>query len=149
MSFSIAFQQEPLLYPYDDPTTPAASGVLVLGDYKEHFLASLYQWKQHDYQRQWRLAIEALLSGRNKAALITEYVSPEFATHLVWWPMYLVANKVFIQNQLLFYDQLTESFSEENALLFVRNRQTMTPEGNQISEWAVTLSEVEEFAGTL
>jgi hypothetical protein len=149
MSFSIAFQQQPLSYPYDDPTTPAASGVLVLGDYKEHFLASLYQWGQHDYQRQWRLAVKALLSGRDKAALITEYVSPEFATHLVWWPMYFAGDTVFVQNQLLFYDQLTEPFSEQNALMFVRNRKTTTPQGNKVSEWAVTLSEVEAFAATL
>jgi hypothetical protein len=43
MSFSIAFQEKPLFYPYHDRTTPAASGVLVLGDASEHFIASLYQ----------------------------------------------------------------------------------------------------------
>ena len=43
MGFSITFQDEPPCYPYDDASTPAASGVLVFGEFQESFLASLYQ----------------------------------------------------------------------------------------------------------
>ena len=102
MSFSIAFQEKPLFYPYGDRRTPAASGVLVLGDASEQFIASLYQWSKEDYQRQWRPAVEVLLHGKDKAALITEYLGPEGSTHLVWWPMYLVGEEVFLQNHLYF-----------------------------------------------
>jgi hypothetical protein len=101
MPFSIAFQEEPLCYPYEDRTTPAASGVLILGKAKEHFLASLYQWNQRDYQRQWRHAIDVLLDGKIKSALITTYGSPEIATHLEWWPMLLVGDTVRFQDHLL------------------------------------------------
>jgi len=146
MPFSIAFQEEPLSYPYEDRATPAAGGVLVLGDANEHFTASLHQWSKEDYQRQWRHAVEVLLRGKDRAALITEYLGPEIATHLEWWPMYLVREKVFLQNHLLFYDQLPRPFSVKNAFSFLRDRHTTNEEGEIISEWSVSLSEVEAFA---
>jgi hypothetical protein len=87
-----------------------------------------------------------LLHGKDRAALITEYLGPEAATHLVWWPMYLVGEKVFFQNQLLFYDQLPGPFFLKIAFSFLRNRRTTTEEGEPISEWSVSLSEMEAFA---
>jgi hypothetical protein len=149
MAFSITFRNEAVSYPYDDRTTPAASGVMVLGDTEEHFLASLYQWGQEDYEKQWRHAMEVLLDETDKAALITTYGSPDVATHLEWWPMYLVGSRVFFQNHLLFYHQLREPFSVDKALSFLRDRETIDAEGKTISEWSVSLSEVEAFAGTL
>ncbi len=149
MTFSIAFQKEPLCYPYDDQTTPAASGLLVLGSTKESFFASLHQWRQRDYEGQWKQAIGILLNERNKAALITEYVGPEASTHLVWWPMYVVGSDVYVQNHLLFYNQLPTPFSLEKASSFLCDRQTVNEEGKRISEWKVTLSDVQAFANTL
>ena len=146
MAFSIAFQDEPLCYPYDDPATPAACGLLVLGDWKEEFLASLHQWSKEDYEKQWRHAINVLIHGTRKSALITEYISPEAASHLVWWPMHLVGETVFFQNHLLFYDQLERPFFIEDALSFVRDRETMDEDGKRICEWAVNFSDVEAFA---
>lgn len=148
MSFSIAFLDQPLDYPYDDITTPGARGVLVLGDTREYFCASLYQWTKRDYESQWRHAIEILLQDRSRAALITTYGSPEVATHLEWWPMYAAGDTVFVQDHLLFYDKLARPFSTEDAFSFIRDRKTMDEEGNPISEWAVRLSDVEEFART-
>ncbi len=145
MSFSIAFQENPLFYPYDDRRTPAASGVLVLGDASAHFIASLYQRSKEDYQRQWRHAVEVLLHGKDKAALITEYLGPECSTHLVWWPMYLVGEKVFLHNHLLLYDQVLGPFSVKNAFSFLHNRRAASGEGEPLSEWSVGLSEMKAF----
>ena len=149
MSFSIGFLNEPTSYPYDDPTTPQARGVLILGEAKEYFGSSLYQWSKKDYEEQWRHALKTLLDGKNRAALITEYVSPESATHLEWWPMYVVGNEVFIQDHLLFYDQLPKSFSIPTAFSFLRDRRTTSEDGKKISEWVVAMPEVEEFARAL
>jgi hypothetical protein len=149
MAFSITFEGEPLSYPYENSATPAASGVLILGGLKESFLSSLHQWSQEDYLRQWKNAIELLIRDKDKSALITTYGSPEVATHLEWWPMYVMGNKVFIQDHLLFYDQLPGPFSIENVLSYLRKRAVTNPEGKIISEWEVSLSDVEAFAGTL
>jgi hypothetical protein len=149
MSFSIEFLDEPPSYPFDDPATPQAKGILILGGAKEYFGSSLYHWTKKDYESQWRHAIKKLLDGKDRAALITEYVGSEAATHLEWWPMYVVGKAVFIQNQLLFYDQLAEPFSVQNAFSFLRERRTTNQEGKKISEWAIGMPELEEFARAL
>jgi len=149
MSFSIEFLNNPLCYPYEDQTTAGAKGVLVLGDVREYFLSSLYQWSKRDYETQWKHALKELLGGRNKAALITTYGSPEIATHLEWWPMYVKGGTVFIQDHLLFYDQLSAPFSMQQAFTFLRDRQTINEEGRAISEWKVDASDVEAFGRRL
>src|SRR5260370_4493531 len=146
MAFSIRFLDEPPSCPYDDPATPQARGILILGEAKEYFGSSLYQWSKRDYEAQWRHAIKTLLDGKDRAALITEYLGPEAATHLEWWPMYVAGNAVFIQDQFLFYDQLAEPFSAEDAFSFLRERRTTNDEGKKISEWVIGTPELEEFA---
>jgi hypothetical protein len=81
MPFSISFCDTPLVYEYDDPSTAGAEGLLILGDWKESFLASLYEWTKQDYEHQWRTAITAVIQGADKAALITEYVGPEVSAN--------------------------------------------------------------------
>ena len=107
MSFSIVFLDEPWEYLDDDPSIPSAIGRLIIGDSQEEFAASLFLWSKENYQSQWRDAIGSLLQGRDRAALIVEYVGPEASGKLEWWPMYAVGETVFLQNHLLFYDQLT------------------------------------------
>ena len=48
--FSIKFADEPLEYPFDDTTIPAAPGALVLGKTTEEFLANLSLWSKSDYE---------------------------------------------------------------------------------------------------
>jgi hypothetical protein len=84
-----------------------------------------------------------------KSALITEYCSPETASHLVWWPMELVEDRMLFQNHLLFLSQRKEPFFIENALSFVRDRQSTNSEGEKLSEWSVPLSEIVRLARTI
>src|SRR6266481_8852395 len=126
MSFSIGFLDEPPSYPFDDPVTPEAKGILILGEAKEYFGSSLYLWTKKDYESQWRHAIKTLHDGKDRAGLITEYVGSEAATHLEWWPMYVVGSRVFIQNQLLFFDQLAEPFSVQSAFFSCANVELRT-----------------------
>jgi hypothetical protein len=146
MSFSIAFTDEPPRYPYDDPLMAAAIGALVIGETTERFESSLYQWNKEDYKAQWKNALNVLLKESNKAALIVTYESPEVSTHLEWWPMYRIGSTVFLQNHLLFYNQISGPFSVENAFSFLRDRESVNEEGQPLSEWRVSLSEIEEFA---
>ena len=145
MAFSISFLDEPVFY---DEETPMAPGELVLGDHKENFVASLYQWKKDNYEAQWRDAIRTLLEG-SKSALIVHYMSPEFSDNFEWRPMYKEEDVVYFQNQLPWYDQLTQRFSPENLISFVRDRITVNEDGDRFSEWSMPLSEVEDFYRTL
>jgi hypothetical protein len=146
MPFSIAFLDEPLVYPYEDIKTPGALGSLMMGDSNERFCSSLYRWSQRDYESQWRQAINVLLNESFKAALIVEYTGTDASSHLEWWPMYKVGDSVYLQNQLLFYNQLPQPFSLDRPFMYLRNRETTDQAGRPISEWLVRLSEVERFA---
>ena len=149
MPFSISFLDTDYLYPYDNPDTPAASGLLTIGDHREGFYSSLYEWSKQSYEDQWRQALKTLIDGRSKkTALIVEYVSPAAATQLEWWAMYREDENVYLQNQLLFYSQLTEPFDLERPFQFLRDRQAINEDGRAISEWCVSLSDVKEFAST-
>jgi hypothetical protein len=146
MSFSIKFTNESLLYPFEDVKTPAASGVLIMGDSKEGFVSSLYQWSKQQYETQWKQAVRILLEGNSKAALIIEYLSPDVASHIEWWAMYREGETVYLQNHLLFYGQLEKPFSIENPFESLRDRKTISQEGQQISEWSVSILDIEQFA---
>ncbi len=148
MAFSIAFLDEPLILEDDNPTIPSAVGRLVIGDWEEEFVSSLFRWSKEDYQDQWLLAIKSLLNGNDKVALITEYLGPE-GGRLWWWPVYRIEETAYFQEQILFFDQLGEPFSMERAFSFVKDRQTTSGDGDSISEWSVNLSEIKEFARTL
>src|ERR1700727_596362 len=93
--FSVAFLDEPLSYPFDDANTPAAYGELAIGNHREGFCSSLYEWSKEDYESQWRHAIRSLLEGKDRSALIVEYISPLASRKLEWWPMYAVGETVF------------------------------------------------------
>jgi hypothetical protein len=147
--FSIAFLDEPLSYPFDDATTPAAYGELAIGNHREGFCASLYEWSRGDYESQWRHAIRSLLERKDRAALIVEYISPLASWKLEWWPMYAGGETVFLQNHLLFYEQLTRPFSMHDPYASLRDRQTIDEDGDHISEWFVSFSEIEAFARAL
>jgi hypothetical protein len=142
MSFSISFLDEPVIYDESDPT---AAGRLVIGDWEEVFVSSLFHWSKEDYEAQWLNAIKLLLNGEEKAALIVEYLGPE-AGRLWWWPMYKVESTVYLREQILFFDKLKGPFSLEKAFSFVKERQTFNEDGLAFSEWGESVSEVQEFA---
>src|ERR1035438_1957389 len=58
MSFSISFLDEPVIYDESDRT---AAGRLVIGDWEEVFVSSLFHWSKEDYEAQWLNAIKLLL----------------------------------------------------------------------------------------
>jgi len=147
MPFSISFCDTPQVYEYDDPMTAGAEGLLALGEWQESFLSSLYEWTKQDYERQWQAAINSLTKGAAKAALITEYVGTQSSSKLEWWPLYRIGETVYVQNHLLFYDQLSEPFSLGDISRFITDRRTVNEDGNPISEWNVPLAALRQFLG--
>jgi hypothetical protein len=146
MTFSIRFMDVPPEYPYDDGTTRAARGLIVLGDWREEFLASLGDWTEAEYRQQWARSIQTLLEGNSKAVLIATFSRPTIASHLEWWALYREGENIFVQNQLLFYDQVEGEFDPKHAVEFLRERRTSNEEGLAISEWAVSMNDLRAFA---
>ena len=63
--------------------------------------------------------------------------------------MYRVGETVFLQNHLLFFDQLARPFSIDDPYSSLKDRETVDEDGNRISEWSVNFSEIESFARSL
>lgn len=143
MAFSIRLLPDSV--PDLDPGVIAGLGVIEIESFQERFIASLMYWSADDYRRHWRQAIERITQASAVSCLITSMLDPATASHIFWWPMYLVKNTVFIQNHILFFDKLLSPFDERNPFSFVPERRTIDEDGNKISEWAVQIGDLEEF----
>ena len=143
MAFSINLLSEP----FQDPE----SGVLVsygsieIGTFNERFLASLVYWRPNDYMHHWKEALTRIDSLADVSCLITSIVDPSTASHIFWWPMYREEDTVYIQHQILFFNNLSCPFNENDPFSSVPKRQLMDEDGNRISEWAVSIKEIEYF----
>jgi len=146
MPFAICFTDEPNQFLGDDPTVPYAVGRILAGCLDESFVATLYEWDRRDYEAQWLLALERLVAGDRKVVLTTYYVNPAESSNLEWWALYRGDDDVVhVQNHLRFYNQLGSGFSIAEASRFVQERLTIDEDGNHISEWDVTLTEIKLF----
>lgn len=52
---------------------------------------------------------------------------------------------VHIQNQILFLDELEKPFLETNPYEFIRARETVSDEGDKISEWHVDVNYIQAY----
>jgi hypothetical protein len=122
----------------------AVYGKIWIETYNETFISSLVTWDQAAYQHSWQLAMSRIIEGAEKSALITSYVEPHKSKYLIWWPLYRRDETIYVQNQMLFYDQLEKPFSLEQSWEFIKKRQTVNAEGNQVSEWTTNVSSLRE-----
>jgi len=63
---------------------------------------------------------------------------------LFWWPLYRINDQVFVQNHILFFDQLDVPFDPTNPYESVRPRTTIE-DGQEVSEWRVTIEDLQSF----
>lgn len=127
-----------------DTGTKAAYGKIHIGDYSETFVAILHYWTPAQYAWQWETALRRIIEGRDRSALITSYVEAAPERFLFWWVLYRENDIVYIQNQMLFFDQLDKAFSVEHPWESVGARETITEEGREISEWTTSIEDVRE-----
>jgi hypothetical protein len=139
MSFRIDFLQSEVP---SEKQNGLIYGQIKIGGFSEKFSSSLDFWSVADYKNHWRKAIGRILARNSKSALITSIDNPTSSNFYIWWPMYLLGEKVYVQNQLLFLDQLHEPFDLENPFKYVPSRQTHNEDGEKISEWVVDFSDL-------
>jgi hypothetical protein len=122
-----------------------ALGSLSLGAFLEDFHASLSYWDRDRYLAQWREGLDRLVNGEIRSAVVTSMYDPRIADYIFWWPMYAIGDSIHLQNQILFLNDLGEPFDEAEPYRFVRERETISEDGQPISEWTVSLSDIETF----
>src|SRR5690348_10784185 len=123
-SFDIRFLEN------EGHTAPArtAYGEIRIGSFRERFQSDLSFWNRADYERQWRNA-SSRIQHAERAAMITSMGDPSTANFIRWWVMYREDEKIFLQEQTLFLEELSAPFDPEAAEHFVRPRQTVSEDG--------------------
>ena len=123
----------------------ACCGVITINAFQEQFVSPTTYWSQEDYERQWITAISQILGGANSSCLITSMYDPKLAEFILWWPLYREGNIIFIQNHILFMNEISGEFDPWNLQPFIPPHETYTEEGECISEWEVTIEDLESF----
>ena len=143
--FSIEFTDDPLEYPFDDTSVPAAPGKLLLAKSIEEFLANLSLWSKSDYESHWAHEFKSLFEGKLKVALVVSYNDPKAASNLEIWPAYREGEWVRFQNHLPWYGNFPQEFEILEMSRYIDDRKVIDTEGNRISEWDVALRDIEMF----
>ena len=119
-------------------------GEIVIGDFKEKFLSSLSFWSSEDYTKHWTNSLKKL-DLRNKSGLIIDMYNPEKSKTIEWWILYKTDTLVYLQNSLLFLEDLNSVFKIDKIIEYIPERQTYSDDGELISEWCILLKSIEEF----
>jgi hypothetical protein len=129
-----------------DPCTGLLGrGTVCLGDFREQFEVILEYWSRDDYVRHWDAALRQLLEGAATSALITSMSDPSSATFLFWWPAYREGDSIVFQHQALFLEELDRPFLPEEFADHIPERTATSTDGDRVSEWRVSLSDIAEF----
>jgi len=141
--FDISFRDEPI--DELEPCVTEGFGRITIGDFREDLSINLFSWNQDRYKQQWKAAVARLVSGADKSALIVEYVEPPHSHNAWLWPMYREGSSVYIQNRLLFFDQLQSPFSPDSPWDSIGERSTVSSTGDPISEWVTSVDSLQDF----
>lgn len=128
---------------FHDDGVPYAKGRIALGDFQETFHAYLNYWQRSDYLRHWRAAVDRILRGEKRSALVTSMHNPKTSSHIVWWPMWRSGEVVYVRNQLLFMDKLKSPLDPEAPFAHVPSRRA--PAKEKPSEWVLKVDDLRDF----
>jgi hypothetical protein len=126
--------------------SPTALGRITVDGFFETFEMSLTFWNAEAYRASWREALEALEQRDNAiSCLVSSITDPATSNFVFCWPLYRNGDDVFVQNAVIFLEDLTESFDPERPWLSVRPHASVDEDGNTISEWLTDMSQVRSF----
>jgi CdiI N-terminal domain len=77
--------------------------------------------------------------------LATSVLEPSSANIVEVWPMYREESEVYVQNCLLFLEQLSRGFDPVVPWESVFPRSVVDEDGQRISEWRVSIDDIGEF----
>lgn len=79
---------------------------------------------------------------RRHSALITSMRDPLNMNFVFLWVLFYEGEKVFVQNQIIFLDEIGGEFNPDKVNGYVGSRIEFNEDGQRISGWVVSLSEV-------
>ena len=140
--------QSPQEAGYESGGSPEARGMIAIGDFTETFSAPLGLWVPSDCRNSWRRAFGVLdAEPRSASCLMTSMIDPRSSNFLVGWPMYREGEDVYVQNALIFLDDIREVFDPAEPWGWVGARRGTDEDGNKISEWVTSMDDLRGFFG--
>ena len=126
-------------------------GRITIGNFSERFVLSVDSWSLNDYKQQWADGLE-LIKSNYVSCLVVLAQNLRTNPLIEMWTLYKERKTVFIQNQLFNREIIRElnlsvdlsNFDTKMAyqLVAATPRETLTEEGEKISEWNVDISEI-------
>ncbi|WP_140419990.1 hypothetical protein [Achromobacter denitrificans] len=145
MSFGISLKGE-VLKEFDETVL---RGEVEIDGYKESFFAPVGYWSKDDYLRSWKQSLaEGLQNGRH-SALLTSMRDPGVSNFLFYWVVFIEGEDAYIQNSVLFLDELSVPFVPDNVNIYIPERAEINEDGMIISQWKVGVSSIVDFYHTL
>jgi hypothetical protein len=125
-------------------------GRIRLDDFVERFLMDVDFWSPDDYRESWRAACGRLVEapGDTVSCLVASTCDPTTANYIWTWPLYRVGDTVFVQNHIVFLDELETPLDPTRPWLAIKPRRTHDEEDQRISDWSVPLAAVRRFLET-
>ncbi|WP_137169734.1 hypothetical protein [Marinomonas sp. FW-1] len=124
-------------------------GEINIHSFSEKIRSPISYWNRKRYLSQWRFGLNEIISGNKKSAIVTSMYDPINANFIVIWPLYLIEEDVFIQNRILFMEDLKEPFNESKMSAYIDDRETVNEDGEAISEWKVSISDIHKVLNSL
>jgi hypothetical protein len=123
-----------------------AVGRIVVREFAEGFPMDLTYWGVGQYCASWLKALR-FLEGEDDATscLISSITDPENSNLIFCWPLYRSGDIVYVQNSIIFIEDLDGGFVADEPWRFVEPRSTVDEDGREISEWQTTVDEVRDF----
>lgn len=127
---------------------------VIIGTFREQITVPLEFWTKNDYREHWSHSLHELtnsVSPVSNVALVTEMHNPRTANFIKYWALYRKPGDsvVHVQEHILFLDKLTEPFSVDNLSQYVEQRESITAEGDNISEWTLSIEDIQAWAEKL
>ncbi len=145
MAFSIGFIQDTSRVTVPVHKTLEAVGEIVLGDFREAFVASLSFWTKKQYEAHWREALNRMVRNVSPSCLITEIYEPGYGHFGFWWPMWRRGHEILVHHQGLLLMEGDEPFDPNNPYGFIQEYYRINEDGHKLSEWRVSVDEISTF----
>lgn len=120
-------------------------GRIVAGTLNEVFVSPLGYWTIEQYQNSWKQSLFNIINGDEKSALITSILDPEIANFFIIWPIYREKGDIFIQNHMIFVDDISGVIDISNIIEAIPSHRMIDEDGNKLSEWKCHISELSVF----
>jgi hypothetical protein len=105
-----------------------------IDDFRESFISDYAFWSKDQYEEQWEDGADVVRSGK-PAIFITSITDPETSNFIRTWVCYPIDGQLVFQEVIVFLDEIGGPFDLSNPHKHVPKRETVTEDGDSISEW--------------